>query len=126
MRYGGGDHYLPDENSSSQHHRCNTSTTTRSKRENERRVYNRNVKAIRTTVYIIGSFFVGLMPLTITYFLVCDDCYFVRTKVNPSLLFFILMPLNTLCVLKTLVNPIIYAARMQDIKVSFFFVHFKI
>jgi len=65
-----------------------------------------------------GSFVIGWMPGVMIYVLVCDDCVFQFNWVSPRATFFIYTVINGLIILKTLVNPIIYAARMHEIKVS--------
>ncbi|XP_011168340.2 trace amine-associated receptor 4 isoform X2 [Solenopsis invicta] len=78
----------------------------------------RNVKAIHTTLYILGSFVIGWMPGVIMYMLVCNDCVLQLNGVSPRVVFFIYAIINGLIILKTLVNPIIYAARMHEIKLA--------
>jgi hypothetical protein len=65
-----------------------------------------------------GSFVIGWMPGVMIYVLVCDDCVFQFNWVSPRAMFFIYTMINGLIILKTLVNPIIYAARMHEIKVN--------
>ncbi|XP_048515670.1 lysophosphatidic acid receptor 1-like [Athalia rosae] len=78
----------------------------------------RNVKAIHTTLYILGSYVVGWMPGTIMYTLVCEDCLLKFDWITGYERFFLFNAINFLIILKTLVNPIIYAARMHEIKVA--------
>ncbi|XP_025266717.1 trace amine-associated receptor 2-like [Camponotus floridanus] len=77
----------------------------------------RNVKAIHTTLYILGSFLIGWMPAVIIFMLVCIDCMF-QLNVSKQIEFLIYAVINGLIILKTLINPIIYAARMHEIKVA--------
>ncbi|EGI65791.1 hypothetical protein G5I_05697 [Acromyrmex echinatior] len=65
-----------------------------------------------------GSFVVGWMPAVITFVLVCDDCILQLNRVSARVIFFIHVINNGLIILKTLVNPIIYAAQMDEIKVN--------
>ncbi|KYN04066.1 Trace amine-associated receptor 3 [Cyphomyrmex costatus] len=85
---------------------------------NNSRQMARNVKAIHTTLYILGSFVVGWMPGVIMYMLVCNDCVLQLNGVSARVIFFIYATINGLIILKTLVNPIIYAARMHEIKIA--------
>ncbi|XP_015608084.1 trace amine-associated receptor 8a [Cephus cinctus] len=78
----------------------------------------RSVKAIHTTLYILGSYVVGWMPGTILYTLVCKDCLLDLSGLTKNGIFFVICAVNLLIILKTIVNPIIYAARMQEIKVA--------
>ncbi|EZA57457.1 hypothetical protein X777_02465 [Ooceraea biroi] len=65
-----------------------------------------------------GSFVIGWMPGVMIYVLVCDDCVFQFNLVSARAMFFIYTVINGLIILKTLVNPIIYAARMHEIQVN--------
>ncbi|XP_047115809.1 beta-3 adrenergic receptor-like [Schistocerca piceifrons] len=80
----------------------------------------RSVKAIRTTLLILGSYVIGLMPGVLVFVLVCADCPFPfpETPRDKFRMFFIYTTVNFLIILKTLLNPIIYAARMQEIKAA--------
>lgn len=78
----------------------------------------RNVKAIHTTLYILGSFVIGWMPAVMMFILVCNDCVLQLNGVSDSVKFFYYCIINCLIILKTLVNPIIYAARMHEIKIA--------
>ncbi|RLU18879.1 hypothetical protein DMN91_009237, partial [Ooceraea biroi] len=85
---------------------------------NNTRQMAQNVKAVQTTLYILGSFVIGWMPGVMIYVLVCDDCVFQFNLVSARAMFFIYTVINGLIILKTLVNPIIYAARMHEIQVN--------
>jgi hypothetical protein len=78
----------------------------------------RSVKAIHTTLFILGSYIVGWMPAVLSYLLFCEDCLFRFNTFNKFIMFFIYTIVNLLVIFKTLLNPIIYAARMHEIKVS--------
>lgn len=58
------------------------------------------------------------MPGVMMYMLVCNDCVLQLNGVSARVVFLIYAIINGLIILKTLVNPIIYAARMHEIKVS--------
>jgi len=77
----------------------------------------RSVKAIHTTLFILGSYIVGWMPAVLSYLLFCEDCLFHFNQFNKLVMFFIYTIVNLLVIFKTLLNPIIYAARMHEIKV---------
>jgi hypothetical protein len=77
----------------------------------------RSVKAIHTTLFILGSYIVGWMPAVLSYLLVCEDCLFHFKAFNKSVMFSIYTIVNLLVIFKTLLNPVIYAARMHEIKV---------
>jgi hypothetical protein len=77
----------------------------------------RSVKAIHTTLFILGSYIVGWMPAVLSYLLFCEDCLLHFNTFNKFAMFFIYTMVNLLIIFKTLLNPIIYAARMHEIKV---------
>jgi hypothetical protein len=78
----------------------------------------RNVKAIYTTLFILGSYIIGWMPAVLSYLLFCEDCLFHFTTLDMFVMFFIYTAVNLLVIFKTLLNPIIYAARMHEIKMA--------
>ncbi|KAJ9584830.1 hypothetical protein L9F63_020827, partial [Diploptera punctata] len=78
----------------------------------------RNVKAIYTTLLILGSFIIGWMPAVLSNLLVCNDCIFEFNSFNKYFMFFFHCIVNLLIIVKTLLNPIIYAARMHEIKMA--------
>ncbi|XP_043286249.1 trace amine-associated receptor 4-like [Venturia canescens] len=78
----------------------------------------RNVKAINTTLFILGSFVIGWMPATFLYIFVCEDCPLKFDWIDDEAKFFINIVSNCLIILKTLINPIIYAARMHEIQIA--------
>ncbi|XP_067203754.1 trace amine-associated receptor 4-like isoform X2 [Linepithema humile] len=95
--------------------RVNTSEVTR----NNNRRMARNIKAINTTLYILGSFIIGWMPGVIMFMLFCEDCVWqLKNVISMNIAFIIYTIINFLIILKTLVNPIIYAARMHEIKIA--------
>lgn len=83
-----------------------------------------NVKAIHTTLLILGSCVVGWLPAVTTYLIICptgclySGAEFERLRqANIELFFYISWLTNLLIILKTLANPIIYSCRMNEIKV---------
>ncbi|XP_049786038.1 beta-3 adrenergic receptor-like [Schistocerca cancellata] len=100
--------------------RASLRTTTSTSTGGANQQMARSVKAIRTTLLILGSYVVGLMPGVLVFVLVCADCPFPfpETPRDKLRMFFIYTTVNFLIILKTLLNPIIYAARMQEIKAA--------
>ncbi|XP_067004292.2 glucose-dependent insulinotropic receptor [Anabrus simplex] len=78
----------------------------------------RNVKAIYTTMFILGSFVIGWMPALVVLLLVCHDCRYRLDSGHKVVMIGVHSFTNFLVILKTLLNPIIYAARMHEIKVA--------
>lgn len=88
-----------------------------------------NVKAIFTTLLILGSCVVGWVPAVITYIIVCSTgCPYSGPELRKIqmehyvLFFYINFVVNLLIILKTLANPIIYSFRMAEIKVIAHFI----
>ncbi|XP_037082021.1 adrenocorticotropic hormone receptor-like [Pollicipes pollicipes] len=77
---------------------------------------NKNVKAIVTTLCILGTYVLGWMPALLTFMLICKDCHFNGADLNPRAFLALNILFNTLVILKCLVDPVIYAARMPEIK----------
>lgn len=78
----------------------------------------RSVKAIKTTVLILGTYIVGWIPAVLLYCLVCADCMYSFKAADPITMFALYTTCNFLYILKTLVDPVIYAARMHEIKMA--------
>ncbi|XP_011315081.1 G-protein coupled receptor 12 isoform X1 [Fopius arisanus] len=78
----------------------------------------KNIKAIRTTLLILGSFMIGWMPATFLFVFVCDDCLLPFDWISKYPRFLVYSASHCLLILKTIVNPIIYAARMHEIQVA--------
>lgn len=91
----------------------------------ERKQLEGNVRAIYTTLLILGSCFLGWTPAILIYTLNCrtgcyirgEDLQMINCK-HTSLILSIRCIENILVALKMLANPIIYSIRMREIKVS--------
>ncbi|XP_056636026.1 octopamine receptor beta-2R-like [Diorhabda sublineata] len=83
-----------------------------------------NIKAVYTTLFILGSCFIGWMPALLFYILSCDDCPIsgkTLEKVNRDYKYEVMIVRlieNTLIIMKMFANPIIYTIRMKEIKDS--------
>ncbi|XP_037081108.1 melanocyte-stimulating hormone receptor-like [Pollicipes pollicipes] len=77
-----------------------------------------SVKAIVTTLLILGTYILGWMPGLLTYILICADCAFHARDLGLQAQLGMTITANTLIVLKCLVDPVIYAARMPEIKMA--------
>jgi len=78
----------------------------------------RSVKAVKTTVLILGTYVLGWMPAVLVYCLVCADCVLDFQFADRVTMFCVYTTCNFLYILKTLVDPIIYAARMHEIQLA--------
>ncbi|XP_034255290.1 5-hydroxytryptamine receptor 1A-like [Thrips palmi] len=81
--------------------------------------FRRNKKAIKTTLFILGSYLIGWMPAVVSFMLVCDkDCLIPRDTLDFNSIYTVIVfwSFNMLIVIKTLANSFIYTSRMKDIK----------
>ncbi|XP_022702752.1 alpha-1D adrenergic receptor-like [Varroa jacobsoni] len=75
-----------------------------------------NVKAVYTTLLIIGTYLIGWMPAVFFYVFTCtDSCPFPITEISYRTRISVGILVNALIVLKSLVDPFIYAARMPEV-----------
>ncbi|XP_063242844.1 lysophosphatidic acid receptor 1-like [Bacillus rossius redtenbacheri] len=77
-----------------------------------------SLKAVRTTLLILGSFAVGWMPAVAVHALCCEDCVLTFRDVSLPRLVLVSVAVNLLVICKTLLNPVIYAARMKDVQTA--------
>ena len=112
-RHQGSRLQFSQHNQGSRHHSTNANSSSGSNSQQ----MTRNVKAIYTTLFILGSYVIGWMPAVLSYLLFCEDCMFHFKTLDKFVMFFIYTAVNLLIIFKTLLNPIIYAARMHEIKV---------
>ena len=71
-------------------------------------------KALKTTVYVVGAVVVCLLPAAIFLFLVL---YISVEKIYPSNLYFVYTPwIRTCGMLNSLLNPLIYCWRQQEMR----------
>ncbi|KAK9732204.1 7 transmembrane receptor (rhodopsin family) [Popillia japonica] len=94
-------------------------TLTRSNNQ-QRRTMENNIKAITTTLLILGSCLIGWMPSVTKFMLVCvEGCKYsyedgLKIGIIPN--FIISYMSYFLLILKTMANPIIYSTRMTEVK----------
>lgn len=111
----------------------NTASSSERERDEKRRMQN-NTKALMTTLIILLTYLIGWLPAVINYVLVCSDCLFPLT-ISLCIRLPVNITTNLLILLKFLVDPIIYTARIQEVRtvvkffcgklVSIIFVHFS-
>ncbi|XP_044766730.1 uncharacterized protein LOC123322779 [Coccinella septempunctata] len=101
-------------------HKCRHVTKQKAHEQNKTKG---NLRAVYTTLIILGSCVMGWMPALILYTLTCRQDCFVRgellDKFNenyPRLILMIRFFDNEMLFLKMIVNPIIYSIRMREIK----------
>ncbi|OWA52231.1 hypothetical protein BV898_16690 [Hypsibius exemplaris] len=81
----------------------------------EKRRMQSNTKALVTTLIILLTYLIGWLPAVINYVLVCDGCIFPLT-ISLCIRLPTNIVTNLLIVLKFLVDPIIYTARIQEVR----------
>ncbi|XP_003738331.2 lysophosphatidic acid receptor 1-A-like [Galendromus occidentalis] len=75
-----------------------------------------NVKAVYTTLLIIGTYLAGWMPAVCFYVFTCtDSCPFPVNKLSMTTRISGGILVNALIIAKSLVDPFIYAARMPEV-----------
>ena len=77
-----------------------------------------SVKAVVTTLLILGTYILCWMPAVITFIVICFDCTMHPHHLDWRVHLDLAITTNTLVVLKCLVDPVIYAARMPEIKLA--------
>ncbi|CAL1288576.1 unnamed protein product [Larinioides sclopetarius] len=80
------------------------------------RQLHKNVKAIITTLLILGTYILGWMPAVMFFVLTCLDCTVPFTTIPLSLRVPVGMFINGMIVAKSFVDPVIYVVRMPEIK----------
>lgn len=95
------------------------------KTSKEQKQLEGNIRAIYTTLLILGSCIIGWLPAILMFNLMCQkDCYFHGAELQDLIQNYLIEFLsirfleNMLIVLKMLANPIIYSIRMKEIQVS--------
>ncbi|KAJ3662788.1 hypothetical protein Zmor_007117 [Zophobas morio] len=95
-----------------------------SKTNREQKQLEGNIRAIYTTLLILGSCVIGWMPALLIFVLMCkEDCYIHGSELESLIENYLVevmslrMLENMLVILKMLVNPIIYSIRMKEIQV---------
>ncbi|XP_076352092.1 melanocyte-stimulating hormone receptor-like [Tachypleus tridentatus] len=80
------------------------------------RQFHRNVKAVVTTLLILGTYLLCWMPAVLFFAVSCLDCVAPYTQIPDTVLLPVGIVINSLIILKSLVNPVIYAARMTEVQ----------
>lgn len=75
----------------------------------------KNVKAIVTTLLILGTYIIGWMPAVVIYVLFCLNCLLSPTLISSRVFSIINIIINSLIILKSLIDSLVYAIRNQEI-----------
>ncbi|XP_054720435.1 melanocortin receptor 5-like [Uloborus diversus] len=82
------------------------------------RQLHKNVKAIITTLLILGTYVLGWMPAVLFFILTCLDCLVPFTQISLWVRVPVGIFINSMIVAKSFVDPIIYVVRMPEIKMA--------
>ncbi|CAL1287554.1 unnamed protein product [Larinioides sclopetarius] len=80
------------------------------------RQLHKSVKAVITTLLILGTYVVGWMPAVLFFVLTCLDCPIPVTEIQLWVRVHVAIFINSMIVVKSFLDPIIYVARMPEIK----------
>ncbi|GFS59747.1 g_PROTEIN_RECEP_F1_2 domain-containing protein [Nephila pilipes] len=80
------------------------------------RQLHKNVKAVITTLLILGTYVIGWMPAVLFFVLTCLDCPIPVTQIQLWVRVHVAIFINSMIVVKSFLDPIIYVARMPEIK----------
>ncbi|KAF8763763.1 Beta-4C adrenergic receptor like protein [Argiope bruennichi] len=80
------------------------------------RQLHKSVKAVITTLLILGTYVVGWMPAVLFFVLTCLDCPIPVTQIQLWVRVYVAIFINSMIVVKSFLDPIIYVARMPEIK----------
>lgn len=92
--------------------------------QHQQRQMKGNVRAIKTTLLILGSCVIGWFPAVMLFLIVCEQgcvidgeqLLYIRTCYGRQM--YVLMWMKQFfLIMKTMVNPIIYTVRMSEIQV---------
>ena len=81
----------------------------------EKRRMQNNTKAVVTTLIILLTYLIGWLPAVVNYVTVCDDCV-VPLTISLCVRLPVNIVTNLLIILKFLVDPIIYTARITEVR----------
>lgn len=76
----------------------------------------KNVKAVITTLLILGTYLICWMPAVMFFALTCDDCPVPLIQIPVTVRVTISIFNNSMIVVKSFIDPIIYVVRMPEIK----------
>lgn len=80
------------------------------------RMLHRNVKAVITTLLILGTYIIGWMPAVMFFVLTCLDCLVPFKEIPLDVRVPVGIFINAMIVAKSFMDPVIYVVRMPEIK----------
>ncbi|XP_047469408.1 glucose-dependent insulinotropic receptor-like [Penaeus chinensis] len=82
----------------------------------QRNQLRRNIKTVRTTALIVGTFVIGWSPAVVKFILVCEECVIHPHDVDESVNIAMGATVNVIYCLKVFTDTFIYALRLRDIR----------
>lgn len=76
----------------------------------------KNIKATVTTLLILGTYILGWVPAVLFYVVVCTNCTVHPDRISRDNMAAISIVANCLVLLKSFLDPLIYAARTREIR----------
>ncbi|KAG8188083.1 hypothetical protein JTE90_014321 [Oedothorax gibbosus] len=80
------------------------------------RALHRNVKAVITTLLILGTYILGWMPAVLFFVLTCLDCTVPFKDIPLDVRVPVSIFINAMIVAKSFMDPVVYVVRMPEIK----------
>ncbi|CAM1292201.1 Uncharacterised protein g357 [Pycnogonum litorale] len=75
----------------------------------------KNVKAIVTTLLILGTYVLGWMPAVVIYVTFCSNCVYPPSFIPTRVFIIINIIINSLIILKSSIDSLVYAIRNREI-----------
>lgn len=82
----------------------------------QRKQLMRNLKTVRTTALIVGTFVIGWGPAVVKFMLICEECVIHPNAVDESVHIAMGATVNVIYCLKVFTDTFIYALRLRDIR----------
>ncbi|XP_071540301.1 uncharacterized protein [Panulirus ornatus] len=82
----------------------------------QRNQLRRNIKTVRTTALIVGTFVVGWGPAVVKFLMVCDECVIKPGDISMTLSLAIGTTVNLIYCLKVFTDTFIYAVQLRDVR----------
>ncbi|KAK4287120.1 hypothetical protein Pmani_039804 [Petrolisthes manimaculis] len=77
---------------------------------------SRNIKTVRTTALIVGTFVVGWGPAVVKFVLICEDCLVPPSLISNTTNYAMGVAFNIMFCLKVFTDTFIYAVQLRDVR----------
>ncbi|KAK8747454.1 hypothetical protein OTU49_016817 [Cherax quadricarinatus] len=82
----------------------------------QRNQLKRNIKTVRTTALIVGTFVLGWSPALLKFLLICEECVIHPRSVSITMNLALGATVNIIYCLKVFTDTFIYAVQLRDIR----------